>query len=54
MFCWNLLKLRITAQPVMQNARVVEPKTQCSFFDRHKNSVGESVWLVWPQLLPDA
>ena len=32
-FCWNLLKLRITVQPVMQKARMVEPKTQCSFVD---------------------
>ena len=35
----NLLKLRITVQPVMQKARVVEPKTQGSFVDSHKNIV---------------
>ena len=33
MFCRNWLKLRITFQPVMQKARVVEPKTQHSFVD---------------------
>ena len=44
MFCRNLLKLRITVQPVMQKARVVEPKTQCSFVDSHESSVGELVW----------
>ena len=27
-FYQNLLKLRITFQPVMQKARVIEPKTQ--------------------------
>ena len=37
MFCQNLLKLRITVQPVMQKARVVEPKTQCSFVDSHES-----------------
>ena len=31
MFCLNWLKLRITFQPVMQKARVVEPKPQHSF-----------------------
>ena len=50
MFCWNLLKLRITVQLVMQKARVIEPKTQCSFVNSHESSVGESVWWVWPQL----
>ena len=30
-FCW--LKLRITVHPVMQEARVVEPKTQRCFVD---------------------
>ena len=40
MFCWNLLKLKITVQPVMQKASMVEPKTQCSFVDRHESSVG--------------
>ena len=34
MFYWNLLK------PVMQKARVVEPKTQRSFVDSHESSVG--------------
>ena len=48
MFCHNLLKLRITVQPVMQKARV-EPKTQHSFVDSHENSVEESVWWMWPQ-----
>ena len=41
MFCRNWLKLRITVQPVMQKARVVEPKTQRSFVDSHETSVGE-------------
>ena len=36
----NLLKLRITVQPVMQKARVVEPKTQGNFVDSHKSSMG--------------
>ena len=49
MFCQNLLKLRITVQPVMQKARVVGPKTQCSFVDSHESSVGELVWWVWLQ-----
>ena len=49
MFFWNSLKLRITVQPVMQKARVVEPKTRHSFVDSHENSVGESVWWAWPQ-----
>ena len=44
MFCWNLLKLRVTVQPVIQRARVVEPKTHCSFVDSHESSVGELVW----------
>ena len=50
MFCCNLLKLRITVQPVMQKARVVEPRTQRSFVDSHESSVGESVWWAWHQL----
>ena len=40
MFCRNWLKLRITFQPVMQKARVVEPKTQCSFFDSYETMGG--------------
>ena len=48
-FCWNWLKLRITVQPVMQKARVVEPKTQCRFVDNHESSVGELVWWAWLQ-----
>ena len=40
MFCQNWLKLRIAVQPVMQKVRVVEPKTQCRFFDSHESSVG--------------
>ena len=40
MFCWNWLKLRITFQHVMQNARVVEPKTLCSFVDSHETMWG--------------
>ena len=38
--CRIALKLRITFQPVMQNARVIEPKTQCSFVDIHESSMG--------------
>ena len=49
MFCRNSLKLRITVQPVMQKAMVVEPKSQHSFVDSHKSSVGESIWWAWPQ-----
>ena len=49
MFCQNSLKLRITVQLVMQKARMIEPKTQCSFVDSHESSVGESVWWAWPQ-----
>ena len=49
MFCRNLLKLKITVQPVMQKARAVEPKTQCSFVDSHESSVGELVWWAWFQ-----
>ena len=49
MFCWNSLKLRIPIQPVMQKARVVEPKTQHSFVDSHESSVGGSIWCMWPQ-----
>ena len=49
---WGVLseftEIIITVQPVMQKARVVEPRTQCSFVDSHKSSVGESVWWVWP------
>ena len=45
---WGVLsefaELRITVQPVMQKARVIGPKTQCSFIDSHESSVGESVW----------
>ena len=48
-FCQNSLKLRITYQPVMQKARVIEPKIQHSFVDSYENSVGESVWWAWPQ-----
>ena len=39
MFCRNWLKLRITFQPVMQKARVVEQKTRRSFVDSR-----ETVW----------
>ena len=53
MFFWNWLKLRITVQPVMQKARVVEPKTLCKFVDSHKSSVGELVWLAWLHRLLD-
>ena len=49
MFCRNSLKLRITVQPVMQKARVVEQKTQHSFADSHESNVGKSVWWAWPQ-----
>ena len=49
MFCQNSLKLRITVQPAMQKARMVEPKTQRSFVDNHESSVGESVWWACPQ-----
>ena len=49
MFCRNWLKLRITVQPVMQKARVVEPKTQCRFVVSHESSVGELVWWAWLQ-----
>ena len=51
MFCRNWPRLKITVKPVMQKARVVEPKTQCSFVDNHESSVGESVWWAWPQPL---
>ena len=47
-FRCNSLKLRITVQPVMQKARVIEPKTQYSFVDSHESSVGVSVWWAWP------
>ena len=40
MFCQNWLKLRITFQPVMQKARVVEPKTQRSFVDSRETMWG--------------
>ena len=43
--------LKLTFQPVMQKARVIEAKTQHSFIDSHKSSVRESVWWVWPQSL---
>ena len=36
----NWLKLRITFQPVMQKARVVEPKTQHSFVDSRETMWG--------------
>ena len=49
MFCQNSLKLRITFQPVMQKAWVVEPKTQRSYVDSHESSVGELVWWAWLQ-----
>ena len=43
MFCRNSLKLRITFQPVMQKAMVVEPKIQRSnFVDSH-----ETMWGSW-------
>ena len=38
-FCRNWLKLRITFQPSMQKARVVEQKTQGSFVDSR-----ETMW----------
>ena len=40
MFCRNWLKLRITFQPLMQKARVVEPKTQRSFVDSRETMWG--------------
>ena len=43
------VKLRITVQPVMQKARVVEPKTQRKFVDSHESSVRELVWWAWLQ-----
>ena len=46
MFSRNSLNLRITVQPVMQKARVIEPETQ---HDRHESIVGELVWWAWPQ-----
>ena len=49
MFCRNWLKLRITFQPLMQKARVVEQKTQGSFVDSRETMWGESVWWAWPQ-----
>ena len=49
MFCQNSLRLRITFQPLIQKARVVEPKTQHRFVDNHESSVGESVWWAWPK-----
>ena len=39
MFCRNWLKLRITFQPVMQKARVVE-LNQRSFVDNHETMWG--------------
>ena len=39
-FCRNWLKLRITFQPLMQKARVVEPKTHGSFVDSHETMWG--------------
>ena len=56
--CWSwvwwgvLLELAETKnnfQPVMQKARVVEPKTQHRFVDSHESSVGELVWWAWLQ-----
>ena len=50
MFCWNLLKIRITISLyIMQKERVVEPKAERSLVDSHKSSVRESVWWAWPQ-----
>ena len=40
MFCRNWLKLRITFQPVMQKARVVEPKAQHNFVDSRETMWG--------------
>ena len=40
MFCRNWLKLRIIFQPVMQKAKVVEPKTQRSFVYSHETMWG--------------
>ena len=40
MFCRNWLKLRITFQPSMQKARVVEQKTQGSFVDSRETMWG--------------
>ena len=39
----NSLKLRITVQPIMQKARVVEPKTEPRFVDSHESSVEKLV-----------
>ena len=39
-FCWNWLKLRISFQPLMQKAIVVEQKTQHSFVDSHETMWG--------------
>ena len=50
MFCRNLLKVRVTVQPVMQRSRVVKPKTR-SFVDSHENNVGELVWRGFNRLL---
>ena len=43
MFCRNWLKLRITFQPVMQKAIVVEPKSQHSFIDSCETMWGVSL-----------
>ena len=40
MFCRNWLKLKITFQPVMQKAKVVEPKNQHYFVDSHETMWG--------------
>ena len=40
MFCRNWLKLRMPFQPLMQKARVVEQKTQCSFIDSRETMWG--------------
>ena len=40
MFCRNWLKLRITFQPLMQKARVVEQKTQRGYVDSRETMWG--------------
>ena len=48
MFCRNWLKLRITFQPLMQKARVVEQKTQRCYVDSREtmwgSQSGEQEW----------
>ena len=39
-FCRNWLKLRITFQPLMQKARVVEQKTQRGYVDSRETMWG--------------